>query len=91
MMRATHDRAALLLQVDTYDLEGVDHYKLMVVWQEDRHTFHEVHLAAHEVYAGPQAGDRIVITYLMDTPLRAKPLIEPSPPADSRADPERTV
>lgn len=91
MMRATHDRAALLLQVDAYELEGVDHYKLMVVWQEDRHTIHEVHLAAHEVYAGPQAGDRIVITYLMDTPLRVKPLLDPPPSAVSHSDPEGTV
>ena len=86
MTRATHDRAALLLQVDAYELAGVDHYKLMVVWQEDRHTIHEVHLAANEVYAGPQAGHRIVITYQMDTPLRVKPLREPPPSAVPRAE-----
>lgn len=87
-MRTTHDRAALLLQVDTYDLEGVDHYKLMMVWQEDRHTIHEVHLAAHEVYASPQAGHRVVVTYLMDTPLRVKPLSNTPPAGVSSADPE---
>jgi hypothetical protein len=70
MMRTTYERAALLLQVEPYDLMGLDHYKLMVVWQEDRHTIHEVHLTADCVYAGVQAGDRITITYLMDTPLR---------------------
>ena len=46
MMRAPYDRAALLLQVETYDLQGVDHFKLMLVWREDRHTIHEVHLPA---------------------------------------------
>ena len=86
MTRATHDRAALLLQVDAYELGGVDQYKLMVVWQEDRHTIHEVHLAANEVYASPQAGHRIVITYQMDTPLRAKPLREPPPSPVPRAE-----
>ncbi len=89
MMRATYERNALLLQVETYDLEGVDHYKLMLVWQEDRHTIHEVHLAAQEVYAGPQAGDRVTLTYLMDTPLRVKPYADPSPsmvpPSDSKS------
>jgi len=88
MMRATHDRPALLLQVEAYDLEGVDHYKLMVVWREDRHTIHEVHLAAHEVYAGPKAGHRIVITYLMDTPLRVKLYLEPPPSPDSPSESE---
>ena len=46
----------------------------MLVWREDRHTIHEVHLPADSVYADPQAGHRIAITYLMDTPLRVKPL-----------------
>lgn len=91
MMRATHDRPALLLQVETYDLEGVNHYKLMVVWREDRHTIHEVHLAANEVYAGPQAGHRVVITYLMDTPLRVKLLREPPHSAVPRPGPEAQV
>ena len=91
MTRATHDRAALLLQVETYDLEGVDHYKLMVVWQEDRHTIHEVHLAANEVYASPQAGHRVIVTYLMATPLRMKPLLDVPPSTVSRADPEGSV
>ena len=77
MMRATHERPALLLQVESYDLQGVEHYKLMVVWQDDRHTIHEVHLAADCVYANPQAGHRVALTYLMDTPLRVKPLGEP--------------
>ena len=77
MMRITHDRPALLLQVEPYDLAGVDHYKLMVVWQEDRHTIHEVHLPANAVYAGPHAGQRVVITYRMDEPLRVKPLLQP--------------
>ena len=86
MMRTTHERPALLLQVETYDLYEVDHYKLMVVWQEDRHTIHEVHLAANAVYANPHAGDRIVITYRMDTPLRAKRLAEPPPSAVCRDD-----
>lgn len=86
MMRAVHDRAALLLQVELYDLDGVDHYKLMLVLQEDRHVIHEVHLAADAVYADPHAGDRVVITYLMDTPLRAKPLREP--PARPHAKPK---
>ncbi len=75
-MRVTHEKAALLLQVETYDLEGVDQYKLMVVWREDRNTIHEMHLDANSVYAGPRAGDRIEITFLMDTPLRVKPLEE---------------
>ena len=39
MMRAPHDRAALLLQVETYDLQGVDHYKLMLVWRETATQF----------------------------------------------------
>ena len=89
MMRAPYERNALLLQVETYDLGGIDHYKLMLVWQEDRHTIHEVHLAAQEVYAGPQAGDRVTLTYLMDTPLRVKPYADPSPsvvpPSDSKS------
>lgn len=88
MMRVTYDRAALLLQVDAYELGEVDHFKLMVVWQEDRHTIHEVHLAANEVYADPQAGHRIVITYQMDTPLRVKLLRKPPNFAASRPGPE---
>lgn len=88
MMRTTHERAALLLQVDTYDLEGVDHYKLMLVWQEDRNTIHEVHLNANEVYTCPQAGHRVVITYRMDTPLRVKPLLESPPSPDAPAEPK---
>ena len=87
MMRTTHERAALLLQVDAYDLEGVDHYKLMLVWQEDRNTIHEVHLSANEVYACPEAGHRVVITYRMDTPLRVRPLLEPPPSQDSPPEP----
>ena len=55
MMRAPYDRAALLLQVETYDLQGVDHYKLMLVWREDQHTIHEVHLPADLVYADPRS------------------------------------
>lgn len=78
MMRATFDRAALLLQVETYDLAGQDHYKLMVVWREDKHTIHEVHLAADAVYANPKAGERVAITYLMDTPLRVAALSDSS-------------
>ena len=78
MMRVTQDRAALLLQVETYDMEGIEHYKLMLVWREDRHTIHEVHLDAAAVYANPRAGDRVRITYLMDTPLRVKPFAESS-------------
>lgn len=74
MMQSTYERAALLLQVETYDLAGQDYYKLMVVWREDKHTFHEVHLAAEAVYADPKAGERVAITYLMDTPLRVAPL-----------------
>ena len=87
MMRTTYERAALLLQVDAYDLEGVDQYKLMLVWQEDRNTIHEVHLNANEVYACPQAGHRVVITYRMDTPLRVKLLVEPPPSSDSPTEP----
>ena len=87
-MRVTHDRAALLLQAETYDLEGVDHYKLMVVWQEDRNTIHEMHLETHLVYANPQAGDRIEITFLMDTPLRVKPLEETPLPGVSASESE---
>ncbi len=83
MMRTTYERAALLLQVEAYDLEGVDQYKLILVWQEDRNTIHEVHLKANEVYADPQAGHRVVITYRMDTPLRMRPLLESPPSPDS--------
>ncbi len=85
MMRVTQDRAALLLQVETYDLEGIEHYKLMLVWREDRHTIHEMHLDAAAVYANPQAGDRVLITCLMDTPLRVKPIAE-HPVAGSQDD-----
>ena len=87
MMRTTHERAALLLQVDAYDLGGVDQYKLMLVWQEDRNTIHEVHLNANEVYACPQAGHRVVITYRMDTPLRVNLLLDSPPTPNSPSEP----
>ncbi len=63
MLIGTHD--ALLQQVQQVDIHGTHFFDLVFVHVANAQQSHKARVSAESIYANPQPGDNVRITYLM--------------------------
>ena len=59
-------REAIIREVNPYDLHGVAYYRLIVSYNDEPNSVHEVRISHDSIYGEPADGDRVLVEAVLN-------------------------